>query len=175
MKRNLYTSSIMLISFLSFAMSIVGDAAIAQTSASSTFSVHSVKGRLTNPDGSAVANGSHTIVASIYLNGGATPIYTETDKVTTTGGVFDIMLGAGGSGSSKLNLSANGKYELGLSMDDRAQPRGRRVTFVTPEHSQRLSELRADRIKTRLVAQGLTADKIASICGSATSNLAVKE
>ncbi len=45
----------------------------------------------------------------------------------------------------------------------------------TPEHNQRLSELRADRIKTWLVAQGVSPDKVASTRGFGTSNPAVKE
>ncbi len=110
MKHIFYTASIMLISFLSFAT------ANAQTSATSSFSV---QGRLTNLDGSAITNGLHTIVANIYQNGGANAIYTETDTATTTDGVFDIMLGA--NGRSKLNLSATGSYELGLSVDGGAQ------------------------------------------------------
>jgi hypothetical protein len=45
----------------------------------------------------------------------------------------------------------------------------------TPEHNQRLSELRADRIKTWLVEQGVSPDKVASTKGFGTSNPAVKE
>ncbi len=45
----------------------------------------------------------------------------------------------------------------------------------TPEHNQRLSELRADRIKTWLIEQGVSPDKIASTRGFGTSNPAVVE
>jgi len=45
----------------------------------------------------------------------------------------------------------------------------------TPDHNQRLSELRAERIKTWLIAQGVPPDKIASTIGFGTSNPAVKE
>jgi outer membrane protein OmpA-like peptidoglycan-associated protein len=45
----------------------------------------------------------------------------------------------------------------------------------TPEHNQKLSELRADRIKTWLIAQGVSSGKIASTVGFGTSNPAVKE
>ncbi len=170
MKHTFYTASIMLTAFLSFASSIVGDAANAQTSASSTLSV---KGRLTNHDGSTIANGSHAIVASVYQNGNATAIYTETDMVTTTNGVFDITLGAGASSSGKLNLSATGSYKLGLSVDGGAHSAlsGRFVTL----DNQRLSEQRADRIKASLIAQGVNSDKIASTRGFGTSNPGVSE
>ncbi len=45
----------------------------------------------------------------------------------------------------------------------------------TPEHNMVLSQLRADRIKTWLVAQGVSPDKIASTKGFGTSNPAVRE
>ena len=45
----------------------------------------------------------------------------------------------------------------------------------TPEHNLMLSQLRADRIKTWLIAQGVSPDKIASTKGFGTSNPAVKE
>jgi len=45
----------------------------------------------------------------------------------------------------------------------------------TPEHNQKLSELRAERIKTWLIAQGVSPDKVASTRGFGTSNPAVKE
>ncbi len=45
----------------------------------------------------------------------------------------------------------------------------------TAEHNMVLSQLRADRIKTWLIAQGVSPDKIASTKGFGTSNPAVKE
>jgi outer membrane protein OmpA-like peptidoglycan-associated protein len=45
----------------------------------------------------------------------------------------------------------------------------------TADHNQRLSELRAERIKTWLVAQGVPSDKVASTIGFGTSNPAVRE
>jgi len=44
-----------------------------------------------------------------------------------------------------------------------------------PEHNLLLSQLRAERIKTWLIAQGVSPDKIASTKGYGTSNPAVKE
>ncbi len=45
----------------------------------------------------------------------------------------------------------------------------------TPEHNMVLSQLRADRIKTWLVSQGVSPDKIASTRGFGTTNPAVRE
>jgi outer membrane protein OmpA-like peptidoglycan-associated protein len=45
----------------------------------------------------------------------------------------------------------------------------------TPEHNMMLSQLRADRIKTWLISQGVSPDKIASTRGFGTSNPAVRE
>jgi outer membrane protein OmpA-like peptidoglycan-associated protein len=45
----------------------------------------------------------------------------------------------------------------------------------TPEHNMVLSQLRADRIKTWLISQGVSPDKIASTRGFGTSNPAVRE
>jgi len=169
MKHTLYVASILL-TFLLSVTSISFTSANAQTSSSSTFSV---KGRLTNPDGSAIADGSHTIAASVYQDGSATPIYTETDAVTTAHGVFCLVLGAGAIGSQKLKLSANSSYRLGLSVDGGAHSAlsGR---FVSLEANERLSKLRADHIKT-FVAEGVREDKIAFSSGSGASSPAVKE
>ncbi len=80
-----------------------------------------VQGRLTDMNGAAISNAMHTIHASVYANGGATAIYSETDTVTTTDGVFSFLLGSGQAASGSLTLNPNGSYTLGISVDNGAE------------------------------------------------------
>src|SRR6185437_3263442 len=53
------------------------------------------QGKLVNPDGTNVADSTYTVVFSLYnLSSGGTAIWTESDSVTTSGGVFQVALGA---------------------------------------------------------------------------------
>ena len=53
------------------------------------------QGKITNPDGTNIANGSYSIVFSLYNVGSAgTALWAETDSVTVTDGVFQVNLGA---------------------------------------------------------------------------------
>ena len=53
------------------------------------------QGKLTNPDGTNIANGSYSIVFSLYnVASAGTATWAETDSVTVTDGVFQVNLGA---------------------------------------------------------------------------------
>ena len=52
------------------------------------------QGKITNPDGTNIANGSYSIVFSLYnVATAGTAIWAETDTVTVTDGVFQVNLG----------------------------------------------------------------------------------
>jgi hypothetical protein len=103
--------SIALAIAISFGASIP---ALAQTtSASGEFSL---QGRLSTTAGNAVANGQHSVMIRVYQSGSSTPVYTETDVVTTIDGVFSTMVGDNGSGG-ELRFDAAAEYELGITVD----------------------------------------------------------
>src|SRR5579872_5731460 len=53
------------------------------------------QGKLVNSNGTNVADNTYTVVFSLYnLSSGGTNIWTETDSVTTSAGVFQVALGA---------------------------------------------------------------------------------
>ncbi len=114
-----------------------------------------VQGRLTDMNGVAVSNGTHVIVANVYAVGSANAIYTETDTVTTTDGVFSILLGANGSG--KLTLNSNTNYDLGISVDGGAQLSPRIQIASVP------SALTAHVADTANFALNITGNALASI------------
>lgn len=54
----------------------------------------SYQGRLTTPDGIAVANGDYAVQFRIYAESvGGTPLWTETNTVTAKDGLFSVILG----------------------------------------------------------------------------------
>ena len=56
------------------------------------------QGRLLNDDGTTVTDGSHSVVFSLYtVDAGGSNIWTETQSVTTTSGMFRVSLGSVGS------------------------------------------------------------------------------
>jgi len=88
----------------------------ANTSANTSFSV---QGRLTDMNGTAVANGSHQVTINVYTVGGSNAVYTETDNVNTTDGVFTVMLGS--NANQHLTINSGTNYELGISVDGGAE------------------------------------------------------
>ena len=54
------------------------------------------QGKLTNPDGTNVTNGTYSIVFSIYsVSSGGSAIWTETQgSVSITDGIFQVSLGS---------------------------------------------------------------------------------
>ena len=53
------------------------------------------QGKLVDANGLNVADGSYTVVFSLYsVASGGTAIWTETQSVTTTGGIFQVQLGS---------------------------------------------------------------------------------
>ena len=53
------------------------------------------QGRLTNAGGTAVPDGSYSVVFTVYdAQSGGNSKWTETQSVTTSGGLFTVALGA---------------------------------------------------------------------------------
>lgn len=69
----------------------------------------SYQGKLTNADGTPVANGTQSVTFSIYENGAATG-YNQTMPVATLGGVFSAFLSIGA-----LTFDPAKQYELGVT------------------------------------------------------------
>ncbi len=56
------------------------------------------QGKLTNPDGTNVTNGTYSLLLTIYDGGsdtgGGTSVWSETQSAVVTDGIFDIQLGS---------------------------------------------------------------------------------
>src|SRR5690606_29966774 len=53
------------------------------------------QGRLANPNGTVIADGSYSVVFSLYTqSSGGSNIWTETQSVSTTSGIFRVSLGS---------------------------------------------------------------------------------
>jgi hypothetical protein len=82
----------------------------------------SYQGVLTDGAGTPVADGSYDITFAIYdAPTGGSALWTETNTVSVTGGLFGLTLGA----ISPIDLPFDGNYFLGLSVDggDELSPR----------------------------------------------------
>ena len=82
----------------------------------------SYQGILTDTDGTIVPDGDYSIAFTLYdaLNGG-TNLWTETQTVTVSGGLFNVILGS----VNPINLEFDKQYWLGISIEggDELTPR----------------------------------------------------
>ncbi len=82
----------------------------------------SYQGVLTDTDGAIVPDGDYSIVFTLYdaLTGG-TNLWTETQTVTVSGGLFNVILGS----VNPINLEFDKQYWLGISIEggDELTPR----------------------------------------------------
>ncbi len=108
-------------------LGIIGAAVLAACSANgliaqttSATGEFSLQGHLTNNNGSAIADGQHTITMNIYARGSGSgqPMYTESDQVTTMNGIFSTMVGDNGSNGSRMMVDLTTEYELGIMVDN---------------------------------------------------------
>src|SRR2546421_5063879 len=83
----------------------------AQTASAS--GMFTVQGRLTNTNGTAIADGQHRILTSIFVKGTPTPVYFEIDTVGTSDGIFTVLLGM----NKKLTLDSKSNYEVSVAVD----------------------------------------------------------
>ena len=88
------------------ALSAIVDAEVPQTL--------NYQGVLTDSEGSAVADGSYSITFRIYgPSPGTLPLWTETNSVTVSKGIFSVTLGE----SVPLNLPFDEQYYLGMAIE----------------------------------------------------------
>jgi fibronectin-binding autotransporter adhesin len=88
------------------------------------------QGKLTDSAGDAVADASYSIVFRLYtVSSGGTNIWTETQSVTTTNGLFSVMLG---SGTSLSNIDFNQTLYLGVNVNADGEMSPRKIIGAVP-------------------------------------------
>lgn len=102
------------------------------------------QGKLTNPDGTNVTNGTYSFVFSIYsVASGGSAIWTETQSsVTVTDGIFRVSLGSVSSLPGSVDFNSNSIY-LGIKVgaDAEMSPRVQFTAAPYAFNSQRLGGL----------------------------------
>lgn len=93
---------------------------LAQTGARSS-AEFSLQGRLSQNTGTSVPNGEHMLTLKVYARGSSEVLYSETDMVRTTNGIFSTMVGDNGTGGSSLMVDADTEYEIGITVNDEAE------------------------------------------------------
>ncbi|MBI2097622.1 MAG: hypothetical protein HYT46_01665 [Candidatus Vogelbacteria bacterium] len=88
------------------------------------------QGKLTNASSVAVADGSYSIVFSLYTAAsGGTAIWTETQSVTVTSGLFSVMLG---TTTSLANVNFNQTLYLGVNVAADGEMTPRKIIGAVP-------------------------------------------
>jgi hypothetical protein len=109
----------------------------------------SYQGVLTDGAGTPVADGSHDLTFAIYtVASGGAAIWTETQTVQVTGGIFSVVLGE----LNALNIAFDSEYWLGVAVDGGSE--------FTPR--QRLTAAAYSLNSQGVVDNAITAPKIAS-------------
>lgn len=78
----------------------------------------SYQGLITDPSGTIIADGNHSLTVSLYTSGG-TLVHTETQTVPVIKGVFNFIIGVGTGIPG--SVSFNEPYLLGLAVDGGAE------------------------------------------------------
>ncbi|HYM19570.1 MAG TPA: hypothetical protein VEW28_01045 [Candidatus Kapabacteria bacterium] len=113
MKNNLYFR------ILAVMVTLVLAAGVSRGQAAMASGEFSLQGHLTTSNGTPISDGAHTLIANVYAKGSGQLVYTETDNITTTGGIFSSMIGA--NGVTKMAVDASGQYVLGVAIDNEAE------------------------------------------------------
>ncbi len=105
------------------------------------------QGKLTNPDGTNVTNGTYSIVFSIYtVSSGGSSVWTETQSsVSVTDGIFRVSLGSITPLPGSVDFNSNSLH-LGIQVgaDAEMTPRVQFTAAPYAFNSQRLGGLTAD-------------------------------
>ena len=97
-----------------FVVAVLMVAFFAHTSWAQSPQTMSYQGVLNDGSGQPVADGSYSLAFAIYTTGGS-QLWTETHgSVTTSNGVFSVILGSQGT---PLNLAFDEAYELGIAVN----------------------------------------------------------
>jgi hypothetical protein len=111
------TSTTLRILMIGAMLLLVANSASAQsTMATGEFTL---QGHLMTSAGADIADGAHTLTANIYSKGSGQVVFTETDNIMTSGGIFSTLIGA--NGATKLAVDASSDYELGVKIDNEAE------------------------------------------------------
>ncbi len=116
------------------------------------------QGKLTNPDGTNVTNGSYSIEFSIYtVSSGGTAVWTETQSPTVTDGVFRVALGSVTPLPGSVDFNSNSLF-LGVKVgaDAEMTPRIKFTASPYAFNSDRLGGLASTGFVQ--LAQGVQAD-----------------
>lgn len=94
----------------------------------------SFQGVLTDPSGTPVSDGSHTLVLRLY-DGSGTVLFTETHAVSTAKGIFNVLIGS--VTPIPLSIPFDAQYQLGVSVDGGAElaPRTALASVPTALHA----------------------------------------
>jgi hypothetical protein len=114
----------------------------------------SFQGKIVNANGTNVADGTYSFVFKLYTVGsGGSALWTETDSLPVSAGVFQVNLGANSS-LSGIDFSANSNLYLGITFN--SDPAGE----MTP------------RVQLQSVPFAFQADNASKLGGVAASNYA---
>jgi hypothetical protein len=140
----------------------------------------SFQGKLTNPDGTNVADTSYSILFTIYSGSGCTPtggspcasVWTETQSVSTVDGIFQSNLGAVTTLPGSVNFNLSPLYlSIKVGADPEMSPR---ILFTASPYafnSDRLDGL--DGANFVQLAQGLQADSSTSVASIAINKTGI--
>jgi hypothetical protein len=88
------------------------------------------QGKLVDKNGLTVADSTYSIIFSFYNVGdGGTALWTETDSVTTVGGIFRVALGAVTPIPANFNFNWDGLY-LGIKISTEASEMAPRISMT---------------------------------------------
>src|ERR1700722_10812287 len=116
------------------------------------------QGKLVNSNGTNVADSSYSVVFSLYnVSSGGSAIWTETDSVTTTNGIFQVALGAVTSLPGNVDFNNNSIY-LGIKVgtDSEMTPRVRFSAVPYAFNAAGLDDVVATQSATGFTMQGGT-------------------
>ena len=139
-------------------LALLGSAASGGLQASSTWpGLMNYQGQLMTAAGAAVANGTYNITFNIYsVSTGGTSLWTETQSVTATNGLFDAVLG---SVNSLTNMTGglaafNADLWVGVTVapDSEMTPRQQLLTAGFAKNAQSLQGLVPNNSANNLVA-----------------------
>jgi len=131
------------------------------------------QGKLVNPNGTNVTDGSYSIVFSIYnVASAGSAIWTETQSVTTTNGIFQVNLGSVTSLPGSVDFNTDNIY-LGIKVgaDAEMTPRVQFTSVPQAFNSEKLGGLTSSGFIQNQTATTQTADFKISGAGTIGTSL----
>jgi len=131
------------------------------------------QGKLVNSNGTNVTDGNYTIVFSLYnVSSGGTAIWTETDTVTTSSGIFQVALGSNSAFPGSVDFNNSSLY-LGIKVgtDTEMTPRIRFSAVPYAFNASALDDVVATESATGFSMQGGTSSLSTVSFSNSGSNL----